>query len=199
MNLKPRIFLIVAADIKYGIGLKGKLPWDLKKDMKFFQKITITTDNMQYRNMVIMGRITWESIPEKHRPLKGRKNIVITRDKNYKVPEGVVLAHSIQGALNQTDERIGDIFVIGGAKIFDQFMKKQRIDGVYLTRIQKEYKCDTFFPRIPKAFVAEKLGKVEENGVKYEYLFYKKIKRVNKKNRINNKSNNRPQIRKKSR
>lgn len=174
MNLKPNIYLIVAADQRGGIGYLGKLPWELKEDMKFFQKTTIHTESMQFRNMVIMGRITWESIPEARRPLKGRKNVVISRNKDFKAPEGVSVAHSIEEALKMTDDRVGDIFVIGGAKIFDQFMKKQRIDGIYLTQIKKEFKCDTHFPKIPKAFRAEKLGQVTENGISYEYLFYKK-------------------------
>jgi len=174
MNLKPKVYLIVATDLKGGIGYQGKLPWDLKKDMKFFQKTTIHTDSMQYRNMVIMGRVTWESIPEEHRPLKARKNVVITRNKDLKLPEGVVRVHSIKEALEQVDERIGDIFIIGGARIFDQFMKKFKVDGIYLTRIKKEFKCDTYFPKIPKAFRPERLGQVQEGDISYEYLFYKK-------------------------
>lgn len=176
MNLKPRIFLIAAADLRNGIGFQGKLPWNLKKDMKFFQETTIRTDSMQYRNMVIMGRVTWDSIPMEHRPLKARKNVVITRNKEFKAPQGVTVVHSIKEALEEADERIGDIFVIGGAKIFDEFMKRQKIDGIYLTRIRKEFKCDTFFPKIPKAFRAEKLEEVSEGGISYEFLFYGKKK-----------------------
>lgn len=174
MNTKPKVYLIVAADPKNGIGLKGKLPWDLKEDMKFFQKTTIKTDNVQYRNMVIMGRVTWESIPETHRPLKGRKNVVITHNRDYKLPKGVTLVHSTHEAIKQADERVADIFVIGGARVFEEFMKKHKIDGIYLTRIKKEFNCDTYFPKIPKNFKAEKLGEVAEQGIKYEYLLYKK-------------------------
>jgi dihydrofolate reductase len=174
MNLQPQIYLIVAADLKNGIGSKGKLPWVLKGDMKFFQKTTIKTDSMQYRNMVIMGRVTWDSIPMDHRPLKGRKNVIITHNKQFEAPQGVSVVHSIKEALDEADERIGNIFVIGGANIYDQFMKKQKIDGIYLTRVKREYKCDTFFPRIPKVFKPEKLGEVTEGGVSYEFLFYKK-------------------------
>lgn len=172
--MKPKIYLIVATDLKGGIGLKGKLPWNLPGDMEFFKKTTIKTENTQYRNMVVMGRVTWESIPEKHRPLKGRKNVVITRNKDFKADDSVTVAHSIEQALKAADDRVADIFVIGGAKIFEQFMRKQRIDGVYLTRIKKEYQCDTFFPKIPKSFKPERLGEGKDGDVRYEFLFYKK-------------------------
>ncbi|MDH5596842.1 MAG: dihydrofolate reductase [Candidatus Peregrinibacteria bacterium] len=174
MNLKPRTYLIVAVDQKGGMGLKGKLPWVLKEDMKFFQKTTIHTDSMTFRNMIIMGRVTWESIPEEHRPLKGRKNVVITRNKDFKVPEGVVVAHSIQEAMKAVDERVADIFIIGGAKIFDQYLKQFKVDGIFVTRISKVYNCDTFFPKIPKNFKAKKLGAVKEGDVSYEYLLFSK-------------------------
>lgn len=174
MNLKPRTYLILAIDAKGGMGQKGKLPWNLPGDMKFFQKTTIATENIQYRNMVVMGRITWESIPEDKRPLKGRKNVIVTRNKEYKVGEGAIVAHSLDEAMKQADERVADIYVIGGAKIFDQVMKKHKVDGIYLTRIKKEFQCDVFFPRIPANFKPEKIGGGEDDGVEYDFLFYKK-------------------------
>lgn len=173
--MKPKIYLIVATDLKGGIGLKGKLPWNLPGDMEFFKKTTIKTENTQYRNMVIMGRVTWESIPEKHRPLKARKNVVITRNKDFKADDdSVTVAHSIEQALKAVDDRISDIFIIGGARVFEQFIKKHKIDGVYLTRIKKEYQCDTFFSKIPKSFKPERLGEGKDGDVRYDFLFYKK-------------------------
>jgi len=173
--MKPKIYLIAATDLKGGIGIKGKLPWHLPGDLKHFQKVTIQTDNMQYRNMVVMGRVTWESIPETHRPLMGRKNVVITRNKDLKINDAsVTIAHSIEDALKATDDRIGDIFVIGGAKSYEQFMKRQKVDGIYLTRVKKEFKCDAHFPKIPKNFKAEKLGEGRDDDICYEFLLYKK-------------------------
>ncbi|MBU0706487.1 dihydrofolate reductase [Patescibacteria group bacterium] len=172
--MKPKVYLIVATDLKGGIGLKGKLPWNLPGDMKFFKSITIQTEDIQRRNMVVMGRVTWESIPEGRRPLKARKNVVITRNRDFKADESVAVAHSIEEAIKAADDRVADIFVIGGAKIFEQFIKKQKIDGIYLTRIKKEYQCDTFFPKIPKSFKPERLGEGKDGDVSYEFLFYKK-------------------------
>lgn len=172
--MKPKIYLIVAIDLKGGMGLKGKLPWNLPGDMEFFKKTTIKTDNTQYRNMVIMGRVTWESIPEKHRPLKARKNVVITRNKDFKVDDSVTVAHSIEQALKAVDDRISDIFIIGGARVFEQFIKKHKIDGVYLTRIKKQFQCDTFFPKIPKSFKPKRLGEGKDGDVSYDFLLCKK-------------------------
>jgi len=173
--MKPKIYIITATDLKGGIGIKGKLPWHLPGDMRFFQNTTIKTDNMQFRNMVIMGRVTWESIPESHRPLMGRKNVVVTRNKDLKITDSsVTIAHSIEDALKAADDRVADIFVIGGAKIYEQFMKRQKVDGIYLTRIKKEFKCDAFFPKIPKNFKAEKLGEGRDGDISYEFLLFKK-------------------------
>ncbi|MBN2307017.1 dihydrofolate reductase [Candidatus Peregrinibacteria bacterium] len=172
--MKPKIYIIAATDLKGGLGFKGKMPWNLPGDLKHFQKLTIQTEDAQLRNMVVMGRVTWESIPESRRPLTGRKNVVITRNKDFKVGEDVTVVHSPEEALKAADDRIADIFIIGGAKIYEQFMKRQKIDGIYLTRIQKEYQCDTHFPKIPKNFKAEKLGEKRDGNTSYEFLFYKK-------------------------
>jgi len=164
----------MAADLKNGIGIKGKLPWQLPGDMKHFRYTTIKTANDQYRNMVLMGRVTWDSLPDNSRPLKARKNVIVTRNKDLKVDKGVTVVHSIEQGLREADDRVADIFVIGGAKIFEEFIKKHKVDGIYLTRVKKEFKCDAFFPKIPKSFKAEKLGEGKDGDVSYEFLLYKK-------------------------
>jgi len=175
--MTPKIYLIVATDLKGGIGLKGKLPWHLPGDMAFFKKTTVHTEDIQYRNMVVMGRVTWESIPEKHRPMEGRKNVVVTRNKAYKVDDGVIIVHSLTQALKAIDERVADIFIIGGAKIFQEAIKRCKIDAIYLTRIKKRFECDRSFPKIPAAYKSEKIGEGIDDGVAYEFLLYKKQKR----------------------
>lgn len=173
--MKKNIYLIAAADSRNGIGIKGKLPWKLKKDMHFFQKKTIKTEDANRLNMVVMGRTTWESLPAEHRPLPARKNVVLTREKEYRA-QGAKVVNSIEDAIKEADDRIESIYVVGGAKVYEQFMKRKELTGIYLTKIDKEFKCDAFFPKIPPSFQPKKLKEVEEGGIKYAFLLYKKGK-----------------------
>jgi dihydrofolate reductase len=77
--------IVVAATTNGGIGVAGQLPWRLPKEMAKFKEITLTTTSSNRSNVVIMGRRTYESIPVKFRPLQGRINIVLTRDKEAKM------------------------------------------------------------------------------------------------------------------
>jgi dihydrofolate reductase/thymidylate synthase len=79
----PRPFeIVVAASVNGGIGLAGQLPWQLPQEMARFKALTLKTANDDHSNAVIMGRRTYESIPAKFRPLKGRVNIVLSRDQH---------------------------------------------------------------------------------------------------------------------
>jgi dihydrofolate reductase len=161
--------IIVAATIKNGIGKNGALPWPMiKKDMAYFASVTkrVPTgssilENDQRRNVVIMGRKTWESIPKKFRPLKDRTNVVIssqTREQLQPIPNDVVVAASISSALHDLESRIeagslppiGRAFVIGGTSIYKAALELPQTDRILLTRVSREYDCDTFFPDILK-------------------------------------------------
>ena len=137
--------------------------------MKFFHSTTVKTEDCQRRNMVVMGRKTWESIPEARRPLAGRRNIVISKNKDFKA-EGAEVRSSLEEALKATDDRIDSIFVIGGAKVYEQAIRLKEVKGVYLTRLRKTYDCDAFFPKTPSFGQAKKLGEAEEGGVAYEFF-----------------------------
>lgn len=174
--MNNKIYIIVAVDENFGIGKDGKMPWDLKDEIKYFQDITTKTNDPNKQNMVIMGRTTWESIPEKHRPLKNRHNLVLTRDPYY-VAEGAKIFHSLNESLIYARgfDSAEKVFVIGGAQVFKEIMARPDLDGVYLTRIHKTYDCDTFFPEISEKFGEPvKLGGTEEDDISYEYLFYEK-------------------------
>lgn len=136
---------LIAAVAKNGcIGANGELPWHYPEDMKRFKELTMN-------NVVLMGRKTWESIPEKFRPLPNRKNIVITRQPEYEAPGGVEVHRTIEAALaHHADE---NVFVIGGAEIYRQTI--DLADRLEITQIHKEYPGDTFFPTINPALWEE--------------------------------------------
>jgi len=131
------ISLIVAASTNNAIGKDGKMPWHLPNDLKYFKNTT-------WAMPVIMGRKTFESMGK---PLAGRKNIVITRQKGYK-PEGAVAVQNLSDALFLANEMdVKEIFVTGGGEIYRKAWEKA--NRIYLTRIKMEAPdADTFFPAI---------------------------------------------------
>ncbi len=139
--------IVVAVDNKFGIGKAGLLPWTLPQDLKHFKTVTTKPHASGKSNVVIMGRKTWESIPEKFRPLPSRLNVVISRQSQISLPEGVLLASSFDNSLallEQMKGEVGEIFVIGGAQVFRQAIDDSRCNKLYFTRIDQEFDCDTF-------------------------------------------------------
>lgn len=131
------ISLIVAAGTNNAIGKDNQLLWHLPKDLQFFKKTT-------WAMPVIMGRKTFESLSGK--PLQGRLNIIITRQKNWQ-PDGVTVVHSLNDALFVA--RLADykeVFVAGGGEIYKEALAQA--DKVYLTRVQTAPEADTFFPEL---------------------------------------------------
>lgn len=144
--------LIVAADANRGIGRAGRLPWHLPEDLRFFKETTLGGGGL---NAVIMGRNTWESIPEKFRPLAGRLNIVLTRhpEKLRIKDEGVEVAVSLEDALARASrKRVARIFVIGGAEVYAEAIARPQCRDIFLTRIDAVFACDAFFPDYTKDF-----------------------------------------------
>lgn len=127
--------IIVAIDEKNGIGLKNNLLTHIPNDLKRFKQIT-------KGNTVIMGRNTWLSLPKK--PLSNRTNIVLTTNKHLKF-DGAITVNSIDEAMQKCNDN-EEIFIIGGAKIYQQFLPLTQ--KLYLTKIHKTFNADTFFPEI---------------------------------------------------
>ncbi len=115
------------------IGKSNTLPWRLSPDLKRFRRITMG-------HPIIMGRKTYESIG---RPLDGRKNIVITRNPEFR-PDGVTVAGSIDEALGLAND--DEIMIIGGADIYAQTLS--RADRIHLTLIHENFDGDAYFPEI---------------------------------------------------
>lgn len=170
--MKHEIYLIVAVDKNFGIGKDGKLPWHFENEMRFFKNTTLKTEDSGKQNLLIMGRTTWESIPEKFRPLPGRKNAVLTGQVNYEA-KGANTYQNLDEALHSADDLIEKIFIIGGAKVFNEALNLPNLKGIYLTKIDKEYSCDTFFPKIPEKFTSSSLTNDKENGTNIDYFLYR--------------------------
>jgi len=149
---------IVAYDINRTIGSDQQIPWRLPADLKHFKKVTMS-------HPIIMGRKTHESIG---RPLPGRRNIVLSRDKDYFVP-GCEIVHSIDQALAAVNDE--DAFVIGGGQIYRSFLPK--VDKIYVTEVEADLDGDTTFPELKssdwKKIKLEEFDKDNDN--EYSYTF----------------------------
>ena len=164
-------------DQKHGIGIKNRLPWNIKADMKHFTDVTISNNPVK-QNVVIMGRKTWESLPEKSRPLKNRLNVVLSKQTDLNLPEGVLYYSSFNKAiaeLGKKADKTGEIFIIGGGKLYAETVYHPNCNKIYITEIMDIYPCDTFFPEIPPDFKkVEESDIQEENGIEFKFIIYEK-------------------------
>lgn len=154
---KPLISIIAAIGKNRELGKNNKLLWHIPDDMTRFKELTMS-------HPVIMGRKTFESIGK---PLSGRTNIIITRDKKFKA-EGCFIAHSLEKAIELAKTKDAkEIFVIGGGQIYQQAINIA--DKLYLTIVKGTFNADTFFPDYSrfKKFVYNKEGQYNE----YKYTF----------------------------
>jgi len=137
--------IIVATDINKGIGLQNKLPWNIKEDMSKFVNLSKGKGN----NAIIMGKNTWESLPNK--PLKDRYNIVLstTLEDSDKFTKTKFL-NNIDDIIKFCDNKFEEIWIIGGEQIYKLFLEKNLIEEIYITEINKDYNCDRFFPELSK-------------------------------------------------
>ncbi|XP_022213566.1 dihydrofolate reductase [Drosophila obscura] len=181
-----RFNLIVAVCENFGIGLKGDLPWRLKSELKYFSRTTKRTSDPNKRNVVIMGRKTYFGVPASKRPLPERLNIVLsTTLQPAELPSDVVLCPSLEEAMKHLEaetlrDQIENVWIVGGSGVYEEAMASPRCNRLYITKIQQNFECDTFFPSIPDGFrevspdADTPLGVQEENGIKYEYKVLEK-------------------------
>lgn len=154
-----KLSLIVAMASNRTIGINNQIPWHLSADLKKFKKITMG-------HPIIMGRKTFESIG---RPLPGRKNIVISRDPHYQ-QQGCMVFDNLDSAL-QSCTTSDEVFVIGGATLYESTL--ERADNLYITKIQQEFKGDTWFPEIkPEQWREVSREDInDDNSVNFNYSF----------------------------
>lgn len=139
-----------------GIGFKNNLPWGdpIPAYMLRFKALTLG-------KTVLMGRKTWESLPEKYRPLPGRRNIVLTRDKEY-VAENATTVYDFDPRVKPSILQSGneEVFVIGGREIYKMF--EQLASFMYITKVDGEFEVDTYFPHYNRAGWKERLPKLQD-------------------------------------
>jgi dihydrofolate reductase len=146
--MKP-VHAIAAVCENNGIGFKNALPWKLKKEMQYFTTQTTKTESKDLQNAVIMGRRTWDSVPPKYKPFSKRLNVVISRSQLQDLAEGVLHYTSIEDAVKalQGHPTVETIWIIGGKDAYQEAINKGLCDKLYITKVKKEFECDTFFPK----------------------------------------------------
>jgi dihydrofolate reductase len=151
------------------IGRENNLPWHLPADLKWFKKNTIG-------KTIVMGRKTFESIG---RPLPGRTNIVLSRDKNYQA-EGCVVVHAMEEALDVVDDE-EEIMIIGGAQLFRQLISQA--NRLYLTRIDAEFEGDSYFPSLDsnewRVVWRDEIARSERNPYGLQFLIVERVHPAN--------------------
>lgn len=151
------ISIVVVVGKNREIGCDNKLLWKLPKDMQRFKDITMG-------HTVVMGEKTFESIGK---PLPGRKNIILSLQKDYQAP-GCQVRNSLEEFLQEATKSKEEVFIIGGGTIYDLVLPFT--DKLYLTIIDDEPQADTFFADFADFRNVVKKEEGVDNGFKYQYL-----------------------------
>jgi len=155
------VSMIAAIGINRELGQGNELIWKIPNDLKRFKELT-------EGHPIIMGRKTYESIG---RVLPNRTNIIVSRDPEYKIEEGIVV-NSIEQGLDVAKNEPGseEVFIIGGAQVYSLGIKFA--DRLYLTKINAQApKADAFFPDYSADFTKKTFSeKHNENGLEYEFV-----------------------------
>ncbi|NMM75173.1 dihydrofolate reductase [Acidovorax sp. SRB_14] len=156
------IALIYARAANGVIGHNGTMPWHLPEDLAHFKRLTSGCP-------VVMGRKTWDSLPERFRPLPGRRNIVITRQDDWS-QNGIQRASSLRDAL-QMCEQDATVWVMGGAQIYAQALPLA--DRVEVTEIAQDFEGDAHAPVLgPEWVQAAREDHVSAGGLPFSFVRY---------------------------
>jgi dihydrofolate reductase len=147
------------------IGRDGELPWHLPEDAAHFRRLTTGST-------VVMGRRTWDSLPDRFRPLPGRHNVVLTRDRAWTAP-GAAVVHTLDEAL-----RGGQVWVIGGGQVYRDTI--DRADELVVTEVDLQVDGDVVAPAVD-ALVWTQVGAdpasgwhTSSTGTRYRFLTYRR-------------------------
>lgn len=155
------ISIIAAMSLNRVIGKNNQIPWHIPGEQKRFKEIT-------WNHAIIMGRKTHESIGK---PLPGRTNIVITRQKNYSAP-GCVVVHSLEAALKNCPPDETEAFITGGEHIFRLALPLAH--RIYLTTIKQEFHGDVFFPEFSSDEFKEIKSEYIEDSLSYTFSIFER-------------------------
>lgn len=160
--------IIAACTRNRGIGLRGKLPWKFKKDLQYFKDLTIGDGN----NAVVVGNSTYNHLPR----LPKRDTLVLTNNMDTKMYyDNVYYFNSIPSLHKFCEEkRYKDIWIAGGANVYKQFISDPIVQSIYLTNIDIDVPCDTYFPYVPPTFLLASKFNSKERGVDLEFAIYKR-------------------------
>ena len=162
------IHLIYARAANGVIGLNNTMPWHLPEDLAHFKQLTSGC-------AVVMGRKTWDSLPERFRPLPGRTNIVVTRNADWQA-EGVLRAASLEDALTLGAQHGDTVWVMGGAQIYAQALPLA--DVVEMTIIHQDFEGDAFAPTLdPQQWQqAAREDLVSTKGLPFSFVRYSRTR-----------------------
>ena len=156
--------IVVAKAKNDAIGKDNDLLWRLPDDFKFFKQVTLG-------NYVIMGRKTFDSLPGM---LPDRKFVIVTRNKNYKAPEGHHAVHSLEEAfeLCGAKKQLKEVFIIGGGIIYKDALDKEMVDRMLITEVNVDIpEADTFFPSFNKKDWIEERRQHHPADERHKYSF----------------------------
>ena len=157
----PQLWLIAARDRNGAIGRDGGIPWRQRADMQRLKALTMGSP-------IVMGRKTWDSLPERFRPLPGRENIVITRQQDW-AADGARRAATVAEAVRGEDRA----WVIGGAEIFRQVLPDA--DRLEVTELDLDVAGDAFAPsKSGWRLVDEGEWQTSRTGIRYRFLGYER-------------------------
>jgi dihydrofolate reductase len=157
-----KLHLIYARARNGVIGKDNQMPWHLPEDLAHFKRVTLGQP-------VIMGRMTWDSLPARFRPLPGRLNIVVTRQSDWQA-EGALRAASIEEAMRLCGD-VPDAWIMGGAEIYRQAAPLAR--SAVVTEIDQDFEGDAFAPELDAHWKeVQRESHMAANGLPFSFVTY---------------------------
>ena len=166
--------MIVALCRKRGIGFQNRIPWTFKQDLQYFRDMTIGNGN----NAVIMGRKTWWSLPDSYMPLPKRTNIILSSRAamQKEKQENTHVFPNIEDAKQFChDKKFDQTWIIGGQSIYRQCLHDPDVQHLYITNIDRNYICDTWFPQYEGEFKLQSMATTQEKGTVLQFQTWQRI------------------------